>query len=229
MWRYWAAVGGLMGLLLAGFVAVESLGVKPLTDPTSMLAEATIASAVAGVALLVGDVVLPVPSSLVMIAHGALFGVVVGALLSLAGSVGAAMVGVGIGRRGGALLTRLVTDAQKARGDSLLHRWGLLAVVVTRPVPILAETVAILAGASKLPVAHVAMASAAGGLPAALLYALAGAVAATFGNATVVFGLVLAVAALMWLAGGWMGRRVARDRNFGRRPPNGKVPKRTEQ
>src|SRR5215211_6626130 len=50
--------------------------------------------------LLVVDVVLPVPSNLVMIAHGALFGVAIGTFLSLVGSIGAALVGFAIGQRG---------------------------------------------------------------------------------------------------------------------------------
>ncbi len=36
-----------------------------------------------GVGLLVADIVLPVPFSVVMVAHGALFGIVPGAALSL--------------------------------------------------------------------------------------------------------------------------------------------------
>ena len=39
--------------------------------------------AAVGQVLLIGDVLLPVPSTLVMMAHGALFGVVPGTLLSL--------------------------------------------------------------------------------------------------------------------------------------------------
>jgi hypothetical protein len=67
--------------------------VAVLTDPAPQLAQDGPAAAAVGVGLLVVDVVLPVPSSAVMVAHGALFGVVLGALLSLLGSVGAAMVG----------------------------------------------------------------------------------------------------------------------------------------
>ena len=50
--------------------------------------------------------------------------------------------------KGGPLLSRLVPPEERARANDLLDRWGEMAVVATRPVPILAETVAILAGAS---------------------------------------------------------------------------------
>src|SRR5436190_208419 len=55
-------------------------------------------AAITGVALLIADVFLPIPSSLVMIAHGALFGTAIGALLSPTGSVASALVGFALGR-----------------------------------------------------------------------------------------------------------------------------------
>ncbi|MDP9019471.1 MAG: MFS transporter [Actinomycetota bacterium] len=84
---------------LAGFAVAEALRIPLLTDPWAALdgRGATVA-AVLGTALLVTDVVAPVPSSLVMVAHGALFGPAVGAALSLAGRVGATAAGGALGR-----------------------------------------------------------------------------------------------------------------------------------
>jgi uncharacterized membrane protein YdjX (TVP38/TMEM64 family) len=151
--------------------------------------------------LLIADVLLPVPSSIVMVAHGALFGVLWGTILSLLGSVGAAAFGFAIGRRGGALLERVVTPAERARASSILVRWGTLAIIVTRPVPLLAETVAIMAGASTMSWRAVIMASIAGSLPPSLLYALTGAAVANLQNTALMFGIVLLVAGLFWLIG----------------------------
>src|SRR6185436_11950262 len=149
-------------------------------------------AAVVGVGLLVADVVLPVPSSLVMILHGALFGVVVGTLLSLAGSLGAALFGFWIGRRGGPLFARLVPEDERLRADALLQTWGDLALIVTL----------------------------AGSLPAALLYALTGATARSLDNAVLVFSLVLLVAGLFWAIGKFflpLSRRVGGDGRGGSR------------
>jgi uncharacterized membrane protein YdjX (TVP38/TMEM64 family) len=158
-------------------------------------------AAALGVGLLIADVVLPVPSSLVMVAHGALFGVAIGTLLSLLGSVGAALFGFAIGRRSETALNRLVTPAERARADYLLTHWGALAIVVTRPVPLLAETVAIMAGASPMSWTSLTIASLAGSLPPALLYALTGAAVANFQSTALMFGVVMAVAGLFWLIG----------------------------
>lgn len=154
-----------------------------------------------GVGLLIADVLLPVPSSLIMIAHGALFGVVYGTLLSLLGGAGATLVGFALGRRGGLLLARIVSQEERTRADRLLRRWGALAIVVTRPIPVLAETTAILAGTSSMNWSRALLAGVAGSLPGALLYALTGALATSFASGVLVFGLVLVIAAVFWLVG----------------------------
>lgn len=198
---YGRIVAALLVLFLVAFFAVEALQVPLLTDPSPWLREAGFGAAAVGVALLVVDVFLPVPSSAVMVAHGALFGVVGGALLSLAGGLGATMLGFFVGRRSRALVDRSVGADDRAHAERLLARYGALAIVVTRPVPMLAETTAIVAGTSGLGWGPAALAGAAGNLVPALLYAIAGAVAASLASQTLVFGVVLVVAALFWLAG----------------------------
>lgn len=209
---YAALFAGLAALLLALFGVAEALDLPLLADPRPRLSEAGAwGAAAAGFALLVVDVFLPVPSSLVMVGHGALFGVVRGGLLSLAGALAAAAVGFACGRWGRAPLRRRLAGAERRRADALLARWGSLAVVVSRPVPILAETVAVVAGASPLGWRRFLVAAAAGNLPAAALYAVTGATALRLDDAFLTFGLVLAVAGLVWLGGLRLGARGPRD------------------
>ncbi|HEV8579325.1 MAG TPA: VTT domain-containing protein [Thermoanaerobaculia bacterium] len=201
MRRYALLTLAMMAIFLALFGLAEWLHIPLLTDPDPWLSRGGWIAAAVGFGLLVADVLLPVPSSLVMIAHGALFGVVGGTLLSLAGSLGAALFGFSLGRRGGPLLARLVHVEERRRADALLQRWGDLAIVVTRPVPILAETLSILAGASPMGWGTMIAATLAGSLPAALIYALTGATARNLDNVALVFGLVLAVTGLFWFVG----------------------------
>lgn len=201
MKRYVAAASGLVVLLLTLFVIVEVAQLPVLTDPRPALGAGGVGAALVGVGLLVADVVLPVPSSLVMLSHGALFGAVGGAALSLSGAVGAAIVGFAIGRGGGPLLHRVVSANERRRADALLERWGLLALIVTRPVPVLAETVAIMAGTSRMRMTTVAFGAAVGAVPAAVLYGIAGAVAAPVANGVLVFGVVLAIGLVVAIVG----------------------------
>jgi uncharacterized membrane protein YdjX (TVP38/TMEM64 family) len=204
MKRYWMLVGAMLAFFLLLFLLVEWLQVPLLTDPSRWLERGGLIAALLGVGLLIADVVLPVPSSLVMIAHGALFGVALGTLLSLIGSVGAALTGFAIGRRGGKWLERMVTTEERVRIEQMLDRWGALAIVVTRPVPLLAETTAVMAGASGMRWQRAAVASFAGSLPATLLYALTGSIAASFQSGAWMFCFVILVSGVFWLANRWI-------------------------
>jgi uncharacterized membrane protein YdjX (TVP38/TMEM64 family) len=201
MKRYWLLTGAMMLLFLALFGLAEWLHVPLLTDPGPWMGHPGWTAALIGIGLLIADVLLPVPASLVMIAHGALFGVVGGTLLSMAGALGAGAFGFWLGRRGGPLVDRLVPADERRQADALLRSWGDLAIVVTRPVPILAETLAILAGTSPMTWTRMLLATLGGSLPAALIYALTGATARTLDDVPLVFGLVLLVAGLFWLVG----------------------------
>lgn len=198
----WLLVGAVIaGIMLGAFLAIEALDVPILTDPSDRLGRAGVAGAALGVGLLVLDVGLPVPSSLVMTAHGALYGAALGTALSTAGGLGAALVGFGLGRSGTRVLDRALPAATRARAEAMLARHGALVVVASRPVPLLAETVSLLAGASRMRARAYAAAALAGVIPTALVYGVAGAYGAAPGHSFLVFGLVMVVAGAAWLLG----------------------------
>jgi uncharacterized membrane protein YdjX (TVP38/TMEM64 family) len=199
---YGLVVAVLVGGALLLFGIAEWAAVPLLTDPLPAMRGAGVAAALLGVGLLIVDVLLPVPSSVVMVAHGALFGLVPGAALSLLGGVSATLVGFALGRRGRGVVERVTTPAQRAQADRLLTRWGPWAVVSTRAVPVLAETVAILAGTSPMRLSVLVCAGAAGTSVPALLYAAAGASATTAMSVLLAFGLALAFSGLLILIGG---------------------------
>ncbi|HYR09332.1 MAG TPA: VTT domain-containing protein [Longimicrobium sp.] len=202
MRRYWLLLAGFMVLFLALFGAAAALGM-PVEDARPWMGRGGAAAAAVGVSLLIVDVALPVPSSGVMMLHGVLFGLWTGAALSLIGAMGAAAVGFALGRAGNGWIRRLVTPEEHDRAGRLLERWGALAIVASRPVPMLAETVMILAGASPMPWGRAMLAALLGTIPAALAYAAVGAAAATLRAGTAVFAGVVLIGALFW----WWGRR----------------------
>ncbi len=199
MRHYWILSTLMLLFFLLLFLLVEALGVPLLSAPEPWLKEAGPVTASVGVGLLLLDVLLPVPSSLLMVAHGALFGVIWGTLLSLLGSVGAAALAFAIGRRGGTLLERMVPEEERGRANALLSRWGGLAIILSRPVPMLAETLAILAGSSPLSWRQLLLAATLGNLPISLLYAFTGALAPQLESSMLAFALVMGVAGLFWL------------------------------
>ena len=209
MKQYWAIAGTVLAVLLAGFLVAEAVDFPLLADPTARLTRGGVLGAIFAVALLTVDAVLPVPASLVMVASGALYGTLTGILLALLGRVLMALAGYAIGKRGGLLVARLVPHDERDRADGLLRRWGLMAIVLTRPVPLLAETMTILAGVSKIGWGRVALAALVGSVPEAVLYAGSGALAHNVEESVLIWVALLLLAGTLWIIGRWADHRPA--------------------
>lgn len=201
MKRYWAIVALVFLFFLTFFLLVEYLSPTLFSNLDDSMENRNAAAAFLGIGLLAVDVLLPIPSSLIMISNGALFGIWLGTLLSVIGSLCAATVGFLIGRWGGPLVDRIVVPEERLRTNQLLDEWGWLAILITRPLPLLAETTIVMAGASMMGWKTMFLASVAGSIPVALLYAITGATAAGLDNLALSFGLVLLMAGLFWLVG----------------------------
>ena len=134
-----------------------------------------------------------------MISLGALYGPVVGALLSLVGRFGMAVAGFALGRAGAPIVVKLIGDARRAHARALLERWGALAIIFSRPVPLLAETVVLVAGASRLRWRVALPAALVGSVPEAVAYGMIGAAAASAANGALVWLGFLVVGTLFRL------------------------------
>lgn len=201
--RFWITCLALAALMLVVFAVFEGTGAAAwIALPAPGTVSAGAAAAI-GFSLLVLDVFLPVPSSVVMVAHGALCGWLFGTSLSTAGATAAALLGWAVGRSARDLFRRLVHPDEHERASALLRRHGVLAIAVSRPIPILAETVALVAGASGVSAPRVLVASALGSLPASFLYAWAGSRGLDTASDVALFASVVAVSAVLW----WVGKR----------------------
>lgn len=207
MRRYSLVVLGLCLLFLAAFLIGSALQIPYLTG-TDWIDEHALASAVVIInALLVADVLLPVPSSLLMIANGALLGVVPGGLATMGSATVGALLAFGLGRRGAPWLMRRISPEERARAERFFRQWGAMAVLITRPVPILAESIGVLAGTTRLSWTRYALAVVLGNLPAAFLYAFAGATAQRARYGLLIFVVLVGIAGLWWI----LSRRASRS------------------
>ena len=99
------------------------------------------------VALLAADVVLPVPSSLVSTAAGAALGFTVGTVASILGMTLCSQLGYTLGRRLGVpIVSRIVSSDALAIASQRLANRAISALVIMRPVPVLAEASVVMAG-----------------------------------------------------------------------------------
>lgn len=185
-----AFVGTLTAaIFLLLFAVAWWLQIGVLTDTAWVAGLDPIVAAAACVALLVADAVLPAPSSLLLIALGALLGKAVGAAAGFFGTMGSAALAFWVGRKGIALFSsRTRSDASSAQLESYLKRFGVLTLIATRPIPVVAETIAVLAGASGMQWRRFLLGTALGNIPIAIIYSFLGASAIT--NRTLLVALV---------------------------------------
>lgn len=129
-----------------------------------------------GMALLLVDLLFPIPATGIMTAMGTVYGFWLGWLFAATGSALAGGVGYALVRLGGdAVARRLAKPAELQAFRALFERWGALAVIGSRALPILPEVMAVLAGLARMRLRHFLAALLAGTLPMSALYAWWGA------------------------------------------------------
>lgn len=132
--------------------------------------------AAAEVGVLAADILLPVPSSLVATLGGASLGVGAGTLCAWAGMTIGSLAGWWLGRTIGRRSLDTLDPAARASFDCRQRRVGPLLVVLTRPLPILAEAAALMAGAAGMSGRTFLAASGTANLAIAFAWSLAGSV-----------------------------------------------------
>jgi uncharacterized membrane protein YdjX (TVP38/TMEM64 family) len=150
------------------------------------------------VALLVGDLILPIPATPVMSAAGYLYGWFAGGLLAAAGSFLAGTTAYLLCRNlGHRAAERLVGHADLEKGHTLFVRRGPWLVALSRALPVLPEVIACLAGLTGMPVRPFFLSLACGSLPLGFVYAAIG--AAGTERPALALGLSALIPAGLWL------------------------------
>lgn len=157
----------------------------------------------AGMGLLVADLFLPVPGTVVMSALGFIYGPWLGGLVAAAGSMAAGLAGYGIGRCfGEPMARRWLGDRDYEKGRQLFARGGGWLIALSRALPILPEVMSCTAGLVRMPFRRFVVALACGSLPMGFLFAAIGAAGRDAPGWALIFSL--AVPAILWaLARKW--------------------------
>jgi uncharacterized membrane protein YdjX (TVP38/TMEM64 family) len=152
--------------------------------------------ALTGGGLLTLDVVLPIPSSIVIALLGGRLGFYAGWLSAWLGLTAGNLVGYGIGR----LWPRKMAP-------DIAESPTLIMLILSRPVPVLAEAMSIAAGATRTRIKPVIAACAAGNVVYAGILAADGAalLAADWAGPGIVLPLLIPVAG--WVLWRWLARR----------------------
>lgn len=166
--------------------------------------ERPIAAALFIVAALTLDLFLPVPNGVTNTLAGAAFGFALGTLVIWLGLMGASLAGYAFGRWAARPLAKRWLGADDVdKAHKLAERVGPIALIVSRPVPVLAEVMAIAAGVSAMAFARFAVVMALANLGVAMLFAAIGAAAVEQASAELLMLGAVGLPLAFWL--GWQG------------------------
>jgi uncharacterized membrane protein YdjX (TVP38/TMEM64 family) len=161
----------------------------------------------AGILLLVSDILLPVPSTIIMSALGLMYGWFIGGLLASLGSFLAGLTAYFACRwLGRPAALWLAGEKGLRRGEELFARRGGWLVALSRWMPVLPEAIACLAGLVKMNLRTYLISLACGSLPVGFAFAAIGALGKTSPTTAILLSAVVPV--LLWLAAQhWLKQR----------------------
>ena len=161
-----------------------------------------VAAAALIVTALTLDVFLPVPNGVTNTLAGAAFGFAIGTLVIWLGLMGGSTAGYALGRWADRpLAARLLGADDLERAHLLAERAGPVALIVSRPVPILCELTPIAAGVAGMELRRFVFAVALGNLGVGIVYAAIGAAAVERTSTELLMLGAIAVPLAAWL--GW--------------------------
>lgn len=176
-WRLYALIFALVAVMLSSMLVVGDALDARFGGPEGVRRlEAYGAWAwLLAIALIVSDLVLPVPGTAVITGLGMIYGPWLGGLIGGVGSVLAGLTAYGGSRWLGArFATWLVGDDDLRRLARFFERRGPLAIALSRWLPILPEALCCLAGISRMRFGVFVAALVIGGLPMSFLFAWLG-------------------------------------------------------
>jgi len=199
----------VLGLILLPFLLFEDqfneLGARLARGEAST---AYTAFAIGG--LLSLDVFLPVPSSIVSAAAGVLLGFWRGTAVIWIGMTIGCVIGYALGARAAGAARRMVGEEGLTRASNVARDYGDFALVLCRPVPLLAEASIVFAGLVRAPFRRFLVMTTVSNLGIALGYAAVGAFSMRLESFLLAFAGAITLSGLAWIAGRlWLTRKNA--------------------
>jgi uncharacterized membrane protein YdjX (TVP38/TMEM64 family) len=154
------------------------------------------------IALLVGDLFLPVPASPVVATVGVIYGTFWGGVIGTVGSFLAGMVAYALARLAGRKAGRfLASDREMAELQTFFDTWGVGGIIASRAMPVLPEVLTFLAGLARMHLGRFVIALAIGAIPMGFLLAWAGSAVGQSSKLLLVLTLVPACLWCIYLCG----------------------------
>ncbi len=157
---------------------------------------------IVAIALLVGDLFLPIPASPVVASAGVIYGSFWGGVIGAVGSVLAGLVAYALARLAGRKAARLLaSEDEMADLQRFFDTWGISGIIASRAMPVVPEVLTFMAGLARMHLGRFVLALAIGAIPMGFLLAWAGSTAGT--SSTLLLVLTLVPAGLWCVYLGW--------------------------
>ena len=197
---------GLCVFFLVLFLIGKSFNIPLFEDPEYFLENLKhdgehndlMVSAVSGL-LLISDILLPIPSNIVMTFNGKYFGIVSGTALNLAGMILSCLIAFYIGLKSKLFVKKVLSETDFDTGRAILAKWGMMAIILSRPIPILAESICIVAGASSMKLHRMLIAAFIGNIPPCFIYAYFGSKMESAADGILIFGAVILLSVICFI------------------------------
>ncbi len=168
------------------------------SDTLHLLKEYPIQFGIVSFFILASDIILPVPSSIVLYINGYFLGVIAGTIVSLSGLMVGSIIGYYIGK---ASSTVFISESNQ-KANQILRRYGPSAIFLTRGIPILSESICFVCGYNKTTLGHYLLLNLIGYFPVCLLHAIFGNMGyESSGVFLLSFGCSIALSVLFWFFG----------------------------
>ncbi len=153
----------------------------------------------AGILLLILDLFLPLPNTIIIAGLGWKYGFLVGGILGAAGSILSGLLAYGLCRQlGHGAALRIAGAEGLEKGEHLFAKSGGWIVTLSRWLPMLPEIVACAAGLSRMPFRIYLLALACGNIPLGFVYAAVGHMGHE--NMALALGLSIFLPPALWLS-----------------------------
>jgi uncharacterized membrane protein YdjX (TVP38/TMEM64 family) len=158
-----------------------------------------------GIFLLIVDLLLPVPSTIVISALGYCYGLFLGGCFATVGLMASGMLGYGVGYCLGEKVARKwLGDRDFENGRWIFTQGGAWVVALSKAVPILPEVISCTAGLVRMPFRQFVLALACGSVPMGFLFSAIGHLGREAPGWAM--GLSFFIPGLLWALTGLFGR-----------------------
>ncbi len=194
-WKYIPSL--LFIIFLVSFLIFELTGILTLeTAKTIVMGSGPLAGLMI-IFLLTIDLILPVPSSVLMIMAGSFYGTIVGAVIGTIGSLTASVIGFFIARK---ISPRILLSKKQTQAmNNWFSRWGEGILIISRMIPIVTETMATFAGLTKISFRRFLILASVGTIPTAFYYSYFGSISKSVSEWSLPLIAGITIPGLLWI------------------------------